>query len=155
MAYHFSMAGGTARRQALHTILLYGVIIGALLLAAQAAMLRGILFGTAGWSMGFIGFVFLVSGILLGSRMHRGAKASIHRGAKAPLSERELEVLRGIALGQSNREIAANHFRSINTVKTQVAQIYQKLGVSGRVRAVDRARELGLLPLAGENHPDG
>lgn len=62
-----------------------------------------------------------------------------------PLSERELEVLRLVAAGLSNREIAEELFLSINTVKVHTKNIYGKLSVRGRIQAVERARELGLL----------
>jgi predicted ATPase/DNA-binding CsgD family transcriptional regulator len=63
-----------------------------------------------------------------------------------PLTERELEVLRLIAEGHSNREIADELFLTLGTVKWYGTQIYSKLGVDGRTRAVARARELALVP---------
>ena len=62
-----------------------------------------------------------------------------------PLSERELEVLRLMEAGLSNREIADKDIVSINTVKTQVKSIYGKLGVHNREDAILTARESGLL----------
>jgi LuxR family maltose regulon positive regulatory protein len=62
-----------------------------------------------------------------------------------PLSERELEVLDLLAGGQTNYEIARALSVSINTVKTHLANIYGKLGVHDRRRAVARGEELGLL----------
>jgi LuxR family maltose regulon positive regulatory protein len=62
-----------------------------------------------------------------------------------PLSERELEVLRLLAAGLSNREIAAELFLAVGTVKKHTSNIYGKLGVRSRARAVVRARELGLV----------
>ena len=62
-----------------------------------------------------------------------------------PLSERELEVLRLIASGASNREVARKLFVSLATVKTHLNNIYRKLGVRSRTQAVARARESGLL----------
>jgi LuxR family maltose regulon positive regulatory protein len=61
------------------------------------------------------------------------------------LSERELEVLRLLAAGLSNREIAEGLYLSINTVKTHTKSIYSKLNVRSRVQAVNRAEELGIL----------
>jgi LuxR family maltose regulon positive regulatory protein len=63
-----------------------------------------------------------------------------------PLSERELQVLRLIAEGLSNREIGERLFITTGTVKVHASNIYSKLGVSGRVQAVAWARELNLLP---------
>lgn len=62
-----------------------------------------------------------------------------------PLSLREREVLRLIALGCKNREIAEELVVVIGTVKAHINMIYQKLGVTSRVQAVTRARSLGLL----------
>jgi LuxR family maltose regulon positive regulatory protein len=66
-------------------------------------------------------------------------------GLVDPLSERELEVLRLIAAGKRNKEIAAALTVSLNTVKKHTSHIYEKLGVDGRTQAVARARELDLL----------
>jgi len=62
-----------------------------------------------------------------------------------PLSERELQVLRLVADGLSNREIAERLIISVGTVKTHAHNIYGKLSVRGRTQAVARARELELL----------
>jgi LuxR family maltose regulon positive regulatory protein len=62
-----------------------------------------------------------------------------------PLSERELEVLRLMAAGLSNREIAAELIIAMGTVKAHLHNIYGKLGVQGRMQAAARARELHLL----------
>jgi LuxR family maltose regulon positive regulatory protein len=62
-----------------------------------------------------------------------------------PLSERELEVLRLIAAGLSNREIAAELVIAVGTVKRHINHIYGKLGVHSRTQALVRARELSLL----------
>jgi LuxR family maltose regulon positive regulatory protein len=62
------------------------------------------------------------------------------------LSERELEVLRLIAEGLSNAEIAACLYISLSTVKGHTANIFGKLAVKNRTQAVACARGLGLLP---------
>ena len=62
-----------------------------------------------------------------------------------PLSPRELEVLRLIAQGLSNREISTRLFRALDTVKGHNRNIFGKLQVQNRTEAVARARELGLL----------
>ena len=63
-----------------------------------------------------------------------------------PLSERELEVLRLVAEGLTNREIASRLFVSLNTVKAHTRNIYGKLEVHSRTQAVVRARAFGILP---------
>jgi LuxR family maltose regulon positive regulatory protein len=62
-----------------------------------------------------------------------------------PISDRELEVLHLIAAGLSNREIAEKLFISLNTVKTHTKNINSKLDVNSRIKAVARAKELGLI----------
>jgi DNA-binding NarL/FixJ family response regulator len=65
--------------------------------------------------------------------------------AREPLSPRELEVLRLIARGSTNRETAARLFISEATVKTHLLHVYAKLGVRDRAAAVAAAFERGLL----------
>ena len=62
------------------------------------------------------------------------------------ITPREHEILGLIAQGLSNREIGAKLFVSENTVKTHSSRLFDKLGVSRRVQAVSRARELSLVP---------
>jgi LuxR family maltose regulon positive regulatory protein len=62
-----------------------------------------------------------------------------------PLSERELEVLRIVATGASNKEIAQTLFIAVGTVKQHLKSIYGKLDVHSRTEAVHRARKLGIL----------
>jgi LuxR family maltose regulon positive regulatory protein len=69
-------------------------------------------------------------------------------GAQAlvePLTEREMEVLRLIAGGLSNREIAQELVVAVSTVKSHINHLYGKLEVKNRTQAVARARTLGLL----------
>ena len=62
-------------------------------------------------------------------------------------SAAELAVLRGIARGLSRREIGAELYISLNTVKTHIRDLYRKLGATSREDAVGRAEALGLLDL--------
>jgi len=68
-----------------------------------------------------------------------------HLTIVAPLSEREVEVLRLVARGLSNRAIARELIVSLGTVKTHVHNVYGKLDVDSRTQAIARARELNLL----------
>jgi two-component system, NarL family, response regulator NreC len=61
------------------------------------------------------------------------------------LSERETDVLRLIALGHTNAEIAAKLYISVRTVETHRAHIQQKLGVNSRAELVRCALSRGLL----------
>jgi LuxR family maltose regulon positive regulatory protein len=62
-----------------------------------------------------------------------------------PLTEREIEVLRLIAEGLTNQEIAQKLFLALPTIKWHTSNIYGKLGVHNRTQAVARAQNLGLL----------
>jgi len=62
-----------------------------------------------------------------------------------PLSEREIEVLRLVTVGMSNREIAQKLIISAGTAKTHIHNLCGKLGVHNRTEAAMRARELGLV----------
>ena len=62
-----------------------------------------------------------------------------------PLSQRERKVLRLLAAGLSNPEIANELVVSLNTVKTQVSSIYHKLNVTSRKEAIAAARAFNLL----------
>ncbi len=65
------------------------------------------------------------------------------------ISKRELEVLSLLADGLSNAEIAERLFVSMNNVKTHVSKLLEKLEVSRRKQAIDKARRLGLI----SSHP--
>jgi LuxR family maltose regulon positive regulatory protein len=62
-----------------------------------------------------------------------------------PLSERELDVLRLVAEGKTNADIASDLVIAHSTVKTHINRIYRKLSVSTRTQAVARARQLKIL----------
>jgi LuxR family transcriptional regulator, maltose regulon positive regulatory protein len=90
-----------------------------------------------------------VSGLILealwASQPDHGPQvAGLAAALPEPLSERELEVLRLLAAGLSNQEIAEELTVSLGTVKTHLHNIYGKLGVSSRSKAILRARELKL-----------
>ena len=94
---------------------------------------------------------FVGLGIWVGRRLTpRPKAASFERNQAAirslGLTPRECEVLEMLASGQSIKEMARSLGRSPNTVKTHVASIYEKLDVSRRVPAIDKARSLALIP---------
>jgi NarL family two-component system response regulator LiaR len=63
-----------------------------------------------------------------------------------PLTERETEVLKLIARGMANKQIAREMFVAISTIKTHVNNLYRKLGVSSRTQAALYAARVGLVP---------
>jgi DNA-binding CsgD family transcriptional regulator len=80
-------------------------------------------------------------------RRARVQDTSLEPAAKAitPLSERERAVLRLVAAGRSNLEIAGELTIALDTVKAHLKHIYDKLGVSNRAQAVARAKEQAVL----------
>jgi two-component system, NarL family, response regulator LiaR len=61
------------------------------------------------------------------------------------LSDREMDVLKLVAQGHSNQEIAEKLFVSPNTIKTHTSNLFLKLEVNRRMQAVKKAKELGLI----------
>jgi LuxR family maltose regulon positive regulatory protein len=74
----------------------------------------------------------------------RAFTAADSRAPAADLSEQERRVLRLLAAGRSNPEIAGDLVVSINTVKAHVKNIYRKLDVTNRLEAGAAAQRLGL-----------
>lgn len=64
-----------------------------------------------------------------------------------PLSPREVEILRIVAQGASNKEIAERLFISEGTVKNHLSSILSKLGVRDRMQAILKAREYGIIDI--------
>ena len=81
----------------------------------------------------------------LGARMVAADAEAASRAEDDPLSEREREVLRLLALGHTNQEIAKMLFISVRTAETHRAHIMQKLGLSSRAELVRYAIAQGLL----------
>lgn len=78
----------------------------------------------------------------------QGTRIGGHGGADVTdLSERETDVLRLIALGHTNAEIAEKLFISVRTVETHRAHIQQKLGVTSRAELVRCALSRGLVEI--------
>jgi DNA-binding NarL/FixJ family response regulator len=81
----------------------------------------------------------------LGARLVAAERAEIRRVEEDPLSEREREVLRLLALGHTNQEIAKQLFISVRTAETHRAHIMQKLSLQTRAELVRYALEQGML----------
>ena len=66
--------------------------------------------------------------------------------SRLELSKREMEILKLLAKGHSNQEIAGALFISLSTVKTHIQNLYEKLDVKRRIQAVEKAKRLNLIP---------
>jgi DNA-binding NarL/FixJ family response regulator len=82
---------------------------------------------------------------LISEFAQRGTRPSDADGRLDELTEREVEVLRELAKGATNAEIAETLFVSETTVKTHVSHVLSKLGIRDRVQAVVVAYESGLV----------
>ena len=100
---------------------------------------------------GLVALIFTAIGIYLGLKWTRRRETlpfllNEQKLRDIGLTPREHEILGLIAQGLSNREIGEKLFVSENTVKTHSSRLFEKMQVNRRVQAVQRARELGLIP---------
>jgi DNA-binding NarL/FixJ family response regulator len=84
---------------------------------------------------------------VVAARLLRQVSGAAAAPLPEPLTERELEVLRQLARGRQNKEIATELWISERTVKFHVSAILAKLGVGNRTEAVSKAAQLGLIEL--------
>lgn len=101
--------------------------------------------------IGLIAVGFAALGVWAGLRLARRAPpAAFEKNtaviATLGITQREQEVLALLAAGQSNKEIAQKLGVSPNTIKTQIASLYAKLEVQRRTQAIQKARELAIIP---------
>ena len=152
-------------------VLIFGVVGGLLILALQYTEYRFVVIEHSVELYGaLVAGIFAAFGIWLGLRITRRREiireTVVVRDVPAPsggralesfapdtakqeslgITARELEILTLVARGLSNREIAAELFVSENTVKTHCSRAFDKLGAARRTQAVQRGKELGLLP---------
>jgi DNA-binding CsgD family transcriptional regulator len=137
------------------TILIYGiamaVLIGLLKFVEYRFLIRDI---PLEFYIGIVAVTFTALGIWAGLRLTR--PKIIETGTpflldeanlrKVGISKREYEVLELIAQGLSNQEIADKLFVSVSTVKTHAANIFAKLDARRRTQAIQRAKELHIIP---------
>jgi DNA-binding CsgD family transcriptional regulator len=136
----------------LRIILIYGLILAAIAIGLQWLEYRFLVVTHATETyVVLVALAFLGVGIWAGARLFRRVpppaeftpNTAVQQTLK--ISDREMEVLRRLAGGQSNKQIAQALDVSPNTVKTHVANLFGKLEVSRRTEAILRARELGML----------
>jgi len=150
-------------------VLIYGILGGILIATLQYTEYRFVIIEHSVELYGaLVAVLFATFGIWLGLRITRSRETiretvvvkEVFVPAEAPapfapnttrqrtlgITTRELEILTLVARGFSNREIATQLFVSENTVKTHCARAFDKLGAARRTQAVQRGKELGLLP---------
>ena len=137
------------------TILLYGLSLAALVAILKFVEYRLFVRDLSmEFYVGVVAVLFTTLGVWVGLRLTRKkvivlpADFTLDQGAldRLALSKREFEVLVLISGGLSNQEIADKLFVSVNTIKTHSSNLFQKLNVSRRTQALQRAKELRIIP---------
>ena len=101
---------------------------------------------------GIVALIFTAVGIYFGMRLtkkvEKGGPFVLNQEKlkELGLTPREHEILALIAAGLSNKEIAEKLFVSENTVKTHSSRLFDKMDVNRRVQAVQKGKDLGLIP---------
>ena len=104
--------------------------------------------------VGIIALIFTVLGLWIGRKLtgrsnivtEQSTQSAIRVTAgELGISRREEEVLRLIAAGHSNQEIADKMFLSLNTVKKHTGSLFRKLEAERRTQAIEKARKIGLI----------
>ena len=135
----------------LRTILIYGVLLAAGAFGLQWLEFQFVVRTHATQTyLVLIALAFMVLGVWVGARLFkRPAAGPFEPNTRVRetlgISDREYEVLTLLAQGQSNKEIAKQLEVSPNTVKTHIANLFEKLEAKRRTEAISRARELGML----------
>lgn len=83
--------------------------------------------------------------MLICPRVNNSDRLPRQRGGKTTLTERELQVLRGMSEGKSNAEIGTDLFVSEDTVKTHARRLFRKLGARDRAHAVAKGFQGGIV----------
>lgn len=137
------------------TILLYGLALALLVfflkLIEYRFYVRDLSFE---FYLGVVAVLFSVLGIWAGLKLTRKKTIVLSPDfvldesqlQKLGISRREHEVLQLMANGMSNQEIADKLFVSLNTIKTHTSNLFLKLEVSRRTQAVQKGKELRLIP---------
>ena len=143
--------GMTRQPPMLRTILVYGAILAAGTFALEWLQFRFLVRTHAFEAyVALVAVAFLGVGVWLGAKLFRPVlAASFDANPRVQetlgISERELEVLKLLAAGGSNKEIAKRLDVSPNTVKTHVTKLFAKLQARRRTEAIQKARELGVI----------
>jgi DNA-binding CsgD family transcriptional regulator len=148
----------------LKRILVYGAIGGALIALLKLIEYKYFVRAYPGEIYGgLVALIFTAVGVYLGLKWTRRQGQvvvvkevrvrdsgpfvlNVEKLKELGITQREHEILGLIAQGLSNREIGEKLFVSENTVKTHSYRLFEKMSVNRRVQAVQKARELGLIP---------
>jgi DNA-binding NarL/FixJ family response regulator len=136
----------------MRTALLYGGVLAVLaFLLEWLDYRRAMRMHSTEFYVVMVALLFATLGIWLGNRLTAKPRTSpFSRNDRAlsalGISARECEVLDLLAQGCSNKVIARRLAISPNTVKTHVARVFEKLEVASRTQAIQKARELAILP---------
>lgn len=137
------------------TIILYSLALAALVFLLKFLEYRFIIRDLSfEFYFGIVAILFTALGIWTGLKLTRkkivlvGPQFILNEPEllRLGISKRELEVLESISQGLSNQQIADKLFVSLNTIKTHSSNLFLKLEVSRRTQAVQRAKELRLIP---------
>jgi len=137
------------------SIVLYGISLALLVYLLKLIEYRYYIHELSlGFYIALIAIFFAVLGAWLGFQLIRKRTKVIlpefNANEKAlkltGISKREYEVLTLISQGDTNQEIADKLLLSLNTIKTHSSNLYVKLGAKRRTQAVQRAKELQLIP---------
>jgi DNA-binding NarL/FixJ family response regulator len=137
------------------TILLYGIAMAVLIGLLKAIEYRYLVRDISTEMMiGIIAVMFAALGVWAGRKLTRTKVVVSYPDFtldekqldRLGISKREYEVLGLMSEGLSNREIAEKLFVSLSTVKTHSSNLFAKLDARRRTQAVQRAKELRLLP---------
>ncbi|MBX2898070.1 MAG: DNA-binding response regulator [Cyclobacteriaceae bacterium] len=139
------------------TILLYGLALAALVFLMKYLEYRFLLHRlSTEFYVGVVALFFTVLGIWVGKKITSRKVVTIeavpgfvlneHELQRLGISKREQEVLEWMAQGLTNQQIADKLFVSLNTIKTHTSNLFLKLEVSRRTQAIQRGKELRLIP---------
>jgi len=137
-------------------IILYSLSMAALLFVLKAIDYKYLVYDLqTEYYIGIIALFFTIFGLWIGRKLTTKPSISI---AAVPtiatakvipdelgISPREVEVIRLIAAGHSNQEIADTLYLSLNTVKKHTSSIFRKLEAERRTQAIEKARRFGLI----------
>jgi DNA-binding NarL/FixJ family response regulator len=137
------------------TVFIFATLIIALLVLIQLSKFS-IVKGKSSleYIIAAVAIVFFFVGLYINKRKNQSKTSSVTSDIDTQkiedlgLSKREYEVLCKIAKGHSNKEIASLLFVSESTIKTHVSNVYSKLNVKRRTQAIQKAKELQILPFS-------